>query len=91
MTIIERLKGLIGHEVYVDLVNTGEGEDIGGVLAEVGTDYLLLSVERESGDIAATPDQWFVRLEAIGDLVHSGDCPTCAVQEAQDLTKNARG
>ena len=87
-TMLERLKTLTGHEVYVDFLNSEEGEDVGGMLAEVGADYLLLTVERESGTAPAAEDQWFIRMESVADLVHSGDCPTCAVREAQELTKN---
>lgn len=90
MTMIERMRALIGHEIYTDFLHAAEADEgIGGVLEEVGTDYLLLAVERDTDNGVVVGDQWFVRLDALADLVHSGDCPTCAVQEAQDLTKNS--
>jgi len=89
-TMLERMRALVGHEVYVDFLNSAEGEDVGGTLSEVGADYLLLTVERETGTTPTAEDQWFIRMESVADLVHSGDCPSCAVREAQELTRNSR-
>jgi len=46
MNLHERLKGLIGHEVIVTTRIADEEKDVpGGVLEEVGADYLMIKTE----------------------------------------------
>lgn len=80
----ERLDKLVGHEVLVSTRIPDDEKDVpGGILEEVGEDYLLIRTEdEEKGGFAITGAQWFVNLSMVIHVIHQADCKKCAVAEA---------
>lgn len=80
MGLHERLKELIGHEIFVDTLMPGDKDIPDGILKEVELDYLIIDTRdaEKTGDVEAAAD-WFVRLEMIVSIGHPYDCPKCAV------------
>lgn len=89
MELHERLKELVGHEVIITTQLEDEESDVpGGVLQEVGVDYLIVRTEdEEKGGFAKVGAEWYVRLAAIVHLIHLHDCKKC-VQDF--VTKQVR-
>jgi len=83
MNLSGRLENLVSHEILVATSIAGEERDVpGGILAEVGEDYILVKTEdEEKGGFAITGAQWFVRLAAVMHIIHMADCKKCAVEE----------
>lgn len=84
MRLRERLKDLIGHEVFITTTTASEDRDIpGGTLKDVGLDYLVINTQKEEevGDVGAAAD-WWVRLEMVITITHPCDCRKCAVDAA---------
>jgi len=83
MSLHERLKELIGHEVLVTTHIAEEERDVpGGVLKEVGADYLMIKTEdEEKGGFAITGAQWFLNLSMVIHIIHQADCKKCAIDE----------
>jgi len=84
MQLHERLKDLIGHEVFITTKIEKEDKDVpGGTLKEVGLDYLVIDTEKEEkiGYVGAAAD-WWVRLETVIAITHPHDCWKCAVDAA---------
>lgn len=84
MKFYERLNELIGHEVIVSTrIADEEGDVPGGILEEVGEDYLLVRTEDEGkGGFAITGAQWFLNLAMVIHVIHQADCKQCAIHEA---------
>ena len=84
MQLHERLKDLIGHEVFITAQIENEDKGIpGGTLKEVGLDYLIIKTEdEEKGGHAIVGADWWVRLETVIAITHPSDCPKCAVDAA---------
>jgi hypothetical protein len=83
MELRERLKELIGHEIFIDTLMP-EGKDIpDGILKEVELDYVVIDTTNaeKSGDVETAAD-WFVRMEMIVSVGHPYDCSKCAVDAA---------
>ena len=80
MGLHERLKELIGHEIFVDTLMPGDKDIPDGILKEIELDYLIIDTREaeKTGDVEAAAD-WFVRLEMIVAIGHPYDCPKCAV------------
>lgn len=84
MQLRERLKDLIGHEVFITTTAANDDRDVpGGTLRDVGLDYLLINTQKEEevGDVGAAAD-WWVRLESVIAITHPSDCRKCAVDAA---------
>jgi hypothetical protein len=81
--IREQLKELIGHEIFVDTLMPEDKDIPGGILKEVGIDYLVIDTREaeKTGDVEAAAD-WFVRLEMVVSIGHPYDCPRCAIDAA---------
>lgn len=83
MELRERLKELIGHEIFIDTLMP-EGKDIpDGILKEVELDYVVIDTTNaeKSGEVETAAD-WFVRMEMIVSVGHPYDCSKCAVDAA---------
>lgn len=76
-----RLRDLIGHEVELTTSVSTEERDIpGGVLEEVGPDYVMIDTRKaeEAGNVGSAA-QWFVRTASIIVALHPSDCARCAI------------
>lgn len=84
MQLHERLKNLVGHEIFVHTRTEDDERGVpGGTLQEVGTDYLIVKTEdEEKGGFATTGAQWFVILPWIISIIHAADCKKCAIETA---------
>ena len=83
MELRDRLKELIGHEIFIDTLMP-QGKDIpDGVLNEVELDYVVIDTTNaeKSGDVETAAD-WFIRMEMIVSVGHTYDCSKCAVDAA---------
>jgi len=84
MQLCERLKALIGHEVFITTqVKDDDREVPGGTLKEVGLDYLVIDTKasEEVGYVERAAD-WWVRLETVIALCHPYDCRKCVLDAA---------
>jgi len=79
MQLHERLKELVGHEVFIRTLREDEKSDVpGGVIKEVGVDYLVVhTASEEKGGWAEHGAEWLVRLAAIVWFIHLHDCKKC--------------
>jgi len=80
MELHEKLRELVGHEVFITVNPPGQEETgvPGGVINEVGVDYLVIHTESdEKGGFAITGAEWLVRLEAVVYIIHMHDCKKC--------------
>jgi len=75
MQLHERLIDLIGHEVSVTLLEGKAASIPGGVVKEVGPDFLILGAKDARSD-------WWVRMDAVATIVHESACPRCAAGPA---------
>ena len=90
MKLQERLRELIGHEVWIMSMPESSGNDgtmaeatsfCGGTLHEIGYDYLLVrSDDGEDGIRAIVGAEWFIAMAKVYGVIHSSDCPKCAVE-----------
>jgi ferredoxin-fold anticodon binding domain-containing protein len=89
MMLYERLNRLIGHEVLVSTRIPDQELDVpGGVLEEVGADYLLIKTEDEGkGGFAKVGAQWFLPLSVVIHIIHQADCKKCAIDEAENQAR----
>lgn len=83
MNLHDRLTTLVGHEIFVTTSVGSDDADVpGGVLEEIGDDYVLVKTEdEENGGFATSGAQWFVSLTEIIHVVHIADCKKCAVDD----------
>jgi hypothetical protein len=81
MELRERLKELIGHEIFIDTVMPGDKDIPDGILKEL--DYLVIDTTNaeKSGDVESAAD-WFVRFDMIVSVGHPYDCAKCAIDAA---------
>jgi hypothetical protein len=82
MQLTQRLKQLIGHEVFPTMQTERDGQGIpGGILVEVGLDYVVIRTRGndEGGHVKVGAD-WLVRLNVVSALIHPSDCTTCAIE-----------
>ena len=79
MQLRERLTQLVGHEIFVITHTQNEDNDIpGGILQEVGVDYLVVKTgDEKSGGHAQIGDEWLVALAMIVNIIHGANCPKC--------------
>jgi ferredoxin-fold anticodon binding domain-containing protein len=75
MQLHERLIDLIGHEVSVTLLEGKSAGIPGGVVKEVGPDFLILGAKDARSD-------WWVRMDAVATIVHESSCPRCVAGPA---------
>lgn len=79
MELHEKLKELIGHEVFIHTqIGNEEHEVPGGIIKEVGDDYFIIRTEdEEKGGFAVTGAEWYVRLAMVVNILHIHDCKKC--------------
>ena len=92
MKLQERLRELIGHEVWVMSLPEPSGKDgaiaeatsfCGGTLREIGDDYLLVRSDDGEDEVRAIIGaEWFIAMAKVYGVIHSSDCPRCAVEAA---------
>ncbi len=81
MQLHERLKDLIGHEVFITTTVANDDRDVpGGTLKDVGLDYLVIDTQKEEkiGYVGVAAD-WWVRLQTVIAITHPYDCRKCAI------------
>jgi hypothetical protein len=80
MELHEKLKELVGHEVFI-MTNQPEEEEAGvpgGVIKEVGVDYIVIhTASEEKGGWAKLGAEWLVRLATVVYFIHVHDCKKC--------------
>lgn len=83
MGLHERLKELIGHEIFVDTLMPGDKDIPDGILKEVEYDYVVIDTTNAEkiGQVDTAAD-WFVRMDMIVSVGHPYDCSKCAVDAA---------
>ncbi len=86
MQLHERLKDLIGHEIFVHSRTEDDETGVpGGTLQEIGTDYLIVKTEdEEKGGFAITGAEWFVTFPWIISIIHAADCKKCAIETVNE-------
>ena len=79
MKLYEKLKELIGHEVFIHTQIRNEDHDVpGGIIKEVGEDYFIVRTEDyEEGGFAEIGTDWYVRVETVIHFIHVHDCKKC--------------
>jgi ferredoxin-fold anticodon binding domain-containing protein len=79
MKLYEKLKELIGHEVFIFTQIRNEDNDVpGGVIKEVGEDYFILRTRGlEDGGHVDIGTDWYVRIETVIHFIHVDDCKKC--------------
>jgi hypothetical protein len=85
MTLHERLKELIGHEIFIDTLMPGDKDIPDGILKEVEPDYIVIDTTNaeKTGQVDTAAD-WFVRMDMIVSVGHPYDCSKCAVEAAME-------
>lgn len=93
MQLHEKLERLVGHEILM-MTNQREEEETGvpgGVIKEVGEDYLVIhTASDEKGGFAKTGAEWLIRLEAIVYIIHMHDCKKCVENTVNEEIKRGK-
>ncbi len=90
MKFQERLRELIGHEVWVMPLPEPSGKDgaiaeatsfCGGTLHEIGDDYLMIRSDDGEYEVRTIIGaEWLIAMAKVYGVIHSSDCPKCAVE-----------